>query len=168
MTPAERCLQMNVSARRRLAQADAVNQRAGVVEPLLAQPEPRQRRARQRVEGAFACLAHVALETGGRAPWLEVTRTAMAAGRSRGEPRLDQGDDLTTRACRRQRFNERLALDSAEIAQPLDSCLKILSLDGILASDEPSVSKVSQYLGRTEPATLMKCITDLISRLFEY
>ncbi|MAI45302.1 MAG: hypothetical protein CMB79_05330 [Filomicrobium sp.] len=75
----------------------------------------------------------------------------MAAGRSRGEPRLDQGDDLTTRACRRQRFNGRLALDSAEIAQPLDKCLKILSHHGILASDEPSVSKVSQHLGRTEP-----------------
>ncbi|RPG39364.1 MAG: polysaccharide export protein, partial [Hyphomicrobiaceae bacterium TMED74] len=30
-------------------------------------------------------------------------------------------------------------------------CLKILSLHGILAGDEPSVSKVSQHLGRTEP-----------------
>ncbi|MAI47876.1 MAG: hypothetical protein CBC34_018025, partial [Hyphomicrobiaceae bacterium TMED74] len=59
-----------------------------------------------------------------------------------------------TRACRRQRFNERLALHSAEIAQPLDSCLKILSLHGILASDKPSVSKVSQHLGRTEPSEL--------------
>ena len=148
MTPVERCLQMNVSARRRLAQADAVNQRAGVFEPILAQSEPRQRRTHQPVEGAFACLAHVALETGGRTPWLEFTRTAMAAGRAPGEPHLDQGVDLTTRAYRRQRFDKRLALDSAEMAQPLDKCLTILNLHGILASDEPSVSKFSQKFRR--------------------
>ena len=57
MAPAEQRLHMDVGARRRLAQADAVDECAGIIEPLLAQPEPCQRRACQRVEGALARLA---------------------------------------------------------------------------------------------------------------
>ena len=43
--------QMNVSVHCSLAQADAINQRAGVVQPFLAEPQHRQLRARQRFEG---------------------------------------------------------------------------------------------------------------------
>ena len=124
MTPAERGLQMDAGACRCLPETDAVDERAGILKPLLAQPEPCQRRPRQRVEGALACLAHVALKTTGRAPWLEVRRAAMTTRLRRREPRLDQSNDPFARTRRRQRIDERLALNLAEIPQLLDKCRK--------------------------------------------
>ena len=73
-----------------------------------------------RVEGALARLAHVALETGGRAPWLEVGRAAMTTRRRRREPRLDQSDNLLARARRRQRLDKCFALNLAEFPQLFD------------------------------------------------
>jgi len=151
MAPAERSLQMDVGARCCLPQADTIDKCASIIEPLLAQPEPCQRRARQRVEGALARPAHVALETGGRAPWLEVGRAAMTTRRRRREPRLDQSDNLLARARRRQRLDKCFTLNLAEIAQLFDKGLKILSLHDILPGDKPSVTNVAQHQGGTEP-----------------
>ena len=75
----------------------------------------------------------------------------MTTCRGHCEPRLDQSDNLLARARRRQRLDERVPLNLAEIAQLIDKCLKILSLHDIPAGDKPSVSKVSQHQGRTEP-----------------
>ena len=89
MTPADRYLQTNVSARRRFALADAVSEHAGVVEPFLAKPEPRQRRARQHIEAATACPAHAALESGGRTCGFESLASQRPQAGAPRKPRLD-------------------------------------------------------------------------------
>ena len=109
-----------------------------------------------RSRGALARPAHVALETGGRAPWLEVGRVAMTTRRRRREPRLDQSDNLLARARRRQRLDKCFTLNLAEIAQLFDNGLKIRSLHDILAGDKPTVTNVAQHQGGTEPKKLMK------------
>ena len=76
----------------------------------------------------------------------------MTTRRRRREPRLDRSNNLLARARRRQRVDERFALNPAEIPQLIDKCLKIGSLHDIPAGDKPSVSKVSQHQSRTEPS----------------
>ena len=69
----------------------------------------------------------------------------MTAGRRRREPRLDQRDDLLAGALRRQRIDERIALDLTEVAQLLDKSPEIQRLHDTPAAAQSVVSKVSQH-----------------------
>ena len=132
VAPAERGGQINAAAGRRLAQADAVDQRPGVVDPNLAAVQLGQRHSRQGVERAPAFLALVALQAADTARGTNPLRVAMATGRRCREPVLDHGDDVIGRSLELQRRHQRIALDRQQLAQLLDKRLEFLGFHLIL------------------------------------
>jgi hypothetical protein len=94
----------------RLPQAQAIDDGAGIPEPFLALLQMGQRRAGERIEGAVAGFAFVALHAGRDAPPVERVRAAVAARRRLGELGLDQRNHVASRSLRRQRRHQGIAL----------------------------------------------------------
>jgi hypothetical protein len=79
MTPAQRGIAVHANLRRRRSHRSGLAQHDNVIEPLLAQPEPRQWRAGQVVECPVALATAKALAVIGLAMPVQLPATAMRA-----------------------------------------------------------------------------------------
>jgi hypothetical protein len=79
MPPAQRGIAVHANLRRRRPNRSGLAQHDDVIEPLLAQPEPRQRRAGQVVECPVALATAKALAVIGLAVPVQLPATAMRA-----------------------------------------------------------------------------------------
>jgi hypothetical protein len=81
---------------------------------------------RQRVEGASARLAHLALHGRRRAAFTELFRAAVATYRRFGELGLDQPDDIIGRALGRERRHQGVAPHRRQRPELSDKRLEFL------------------------------------------
>lgn len=91
MPPAQRGIAMDANLRRRCPYRSGLAQHDDVVKPLLAQPEPRQRRAGQVIECPVALAAAKALAVVGLAMPVQLPARAMRAAALHGPAIGDEG-----------------------------------------------------------------------------
>jgi hypothetical protein len=91
MPPAQRGIAVHANLRRRRPNRSGLAQHDDVIEPLLAQPEPCQRRAGQVVECTQALAAAKALAVIGLAMPVQLSASAMRAAALRRPAVCDEG-----------------------------------------------------------------------------
>mmetsp|Transcript_26294 Transcript_26294/g.62352 ORF Transcript_26294/g.62352 Transcript_26294/m.62352 type:complete len:295 (+) Transcript_26294:686-1570(+) len=131
----------------RFANAQSFVEHLGLVEPLVAVAQPRQRCAGQRIEGDTAVAALVSLQPIGKAIAHHVLAVASRAHRSRGQPLLDAVGNFVDGLGVCKLMEHQLALVGCQppqrIAQPLQFVRLHLRLPVTLLSP-PTQSRTQQ------------------------
>ncbi len=148
-----------------LPQAQPVDDRAGVLEPLLPLLQVGQRRTGERVEGPLAGIAHVALHAARHAPPAKGFRPAMAARRRLCELGFNQGNDITGGTSRRQRRHQGVALCRCQRSEIGEQRPEILGLHDHLppsASGGDHAPTLSQNRAEfIDNASIRRCFDEL-------
>lgn len=124
MSPTKRRVEADVRAPSSLSEADAIDDRAGVLQPGVASMKLRERRSGQSIERSRAVPASISTQSTGSAPGANPIGATMPTRRISTEARVDQAESIRG-VGRLQRRRQRGALHVRQLAQAFDKCLEL-------------------------------------------